>query len=178
AEFLSLCHVHLPSFPVCLISYSLVYARQFLQIPNITFNIKLTALMGPGGAQFLADAKNGRRHDVFAWTVNDEVFMRWSLRHKIDGIVTDNSDLCRRICDKWEVGGYLRKDGYEKDAFSDRGDVGHNDDDDADVHGDDDDGITVLQRVEILIAGFVLYVVGSVFATVHQADLTEFIDGL
>ncbi|KKZ63258.1 hypothetical protein EMCG_02378 [[Emmonsia] crescens] len=157
AEYLSLCHTYLPSFPVSLISYSLIYARKFLQIPNIFFNIKLKALMGPGGARFLEDAKMARQK-VFAWTVNDESFMRWSIRHTMDGVVTDNSELFQRICDGW------RGDGYDVD----------DDDDDE----DEDDGITVLQHVNILIAGVILYVLGSMFATVHQVDLKEFLDEL
>ncbi|OAX81221.1 hypothetical protein ACJ72_04437 [Emergomyces africanus] len=168
AEFLSICHIHLPAYPVCLISYSLVYARQFIQVPNIIFNLKLEALMGPGGAQFLIDAKNAL-HDVFAWTVNDESFMWWSLRHGLDGIVTDKPDVCRRVCDEWEDGsGCHRKAGYGDD-FVDKVNkasaIG--------TIGDEDDGITVLQRVNILIIAVVLYVAGSVFATVHHADLTE-----
>ncbi|OJD11763.1 hypothetical protein ACJ73_09476, partial [Blastomyces percursus] len=103
AKYLSLSHTHLPTYPVSLISFSLPYARQFLRLrlrlraPHVIsiFNLKLEALMGPGGARFLADAQAAGQR-VFAWTVNEEPLMRWCVRHGLDGVVTDDVELLRR----------------------------------------------------------------------------------
>ncbi|KAK2789710.1 hypothetical protein FQN53_001467 [Emmonsiellopsis sp. PD_33] len=150
AEYLPLCHTYLPSFSVAVISYSLIYARQFLRIPNISFNIKQKALMGPGGAQFLADVKEAQRQ-IFVWTVNEESFMRCSVRNEVDGVVTDDPTKFQRVSGEWEAA-RLRYDGL----------------------ADEDDGITVLQRINVLMSAVVMFLLGGVFAIIHPADLKEF----
>ncbi|KAK2807263.1 hypothetical protein FQN50_005551 [Emmonsiellopsis sp. PD_5] len=155
AEYLPLCHTYLPSFSVAVISYSLIYARQFLRIPNISFNINQKALMGPGGAQFLADVKEAQRQ-IFVWTVNEESFMRCSVRNEVDGVVTDDPAKFQRVCGEREAD-RLRYGGYAGGSA-----------------GDDDDGITVLQRINVLMSAVVMFLLGGVFAIIHPADLKEF----
>ncbi|ODH45779.1 hypothetical protein GX48_08144 [Paracoccidioides brasiliensis] len=155
AKYLPLCHKYLPTYPVALITYSLLYARKFLKVPNISFSIELKALMGPGGAKFLADVKHSQRQ-IFVWTVNEESLMRWSVRNEVDGVITDNPELSRKISDGCE-GDRLHYGGYIS-SFHDSG----------------DDGITVLQRVNVLVAAVILFVLGGVFAIVHPVDLKEF----
>ncbi|PGG96683.1 hypothetical protein GX51_07723 [Blastomyces parvus] len=160
AKYLTLSHTHLPTYPVCLISFSLPYARQFQQFPHVIFNLKLDALMGPCGARFLADAQ-GAGHRVFAWTVNEAAFMRWCIRRGIDGVVTDNVEVLRRACE----GGRARCYGHGE---GDRGG-------DGDGEGG---GITLRQRVNAFVTAVVLYLAGSVFAAVYRVDMKEFIGGL
>ncbi|EQL33157.1 glycerophosphoryl diester phosphodiesterase, variant 3 [Blastomyces dermatitidis ER-3] len=154
AKYLILSHTHLPTYPVCLISFSLSYARQFLRlrVPHVIFNLKLEALMGPGGARFLADAQAAGQH-VFAWTVNEEALMRWCVRHGLDGVVTDDVEVLRRVCEGERARCYGEGIG--------RG-----------------DGITMRQRVNVFVTAVVLYLAGSVFAAVYPVDLKEFIGGL
>jgi phosphatidylglycerol phospholipase C len=88
----------LPTYPVAIISWSLPYARHFLPVPNVGFNIMQPSLVGPLGAWFLRAAKRAGR-PVFTWTVNEEKRMEWCLRKNlggekkgeavIDGVITD-----------------------------------------------------------------------------------------
>jgi hypothetical protein len=77
------------------------YARQFLQVPRLSFNINQMVLMGPLGRGFLEEARAARRR-VYVWTVNAPNLMRWCIRHKIDGVISDEPARFRQICDEWE----------------------------------------------------------------------------
>lgn len=59
--------------------------------------------MGPWGANFLRDAKAAGR-PVFGWTVNDEDMMRWSIKHELDGVITDDTEKFLAVCDDWKHG--------------------------------------------------------------------------
>lgn len=61
SSFLPLCIEHLPDLPVALITFSISYARQFLAIPNVGFNLNQKLLMGPLGRGFLEAARNKGR---------------------------------------------------------------------------------------------------------------------
>jgi hypothetical protein len=50
AKFLPLCPKYLPGFPISHIGFSTLYARQFLKVPNVSFNLLQKALFGPLGA--------------------------------------------------------------------------------------------------------------------------------
>ena len=45
--------------------------------------------MNASGKKFLNDARKAGR-EVFAWTVNDERLMKWSICQKIDGVCVDD----------------------------------------------------------------------------------------
>lgn len=52
--------------------------------------------MGPLGRGFFEDAhKAGKR--VFVWTPNDNTAIRWCIRKRVDGLVTDDPELCRQL---------------------------------------------------------------------------------
>lgn len=59
--------------------------------------------MGPWGGQFLRDAKAAGR-PVFGWTVNEDNMMRWSIKHELDGVITDDPKRFLEVCDEWEHG--------------------------------------------------------------------------
>lgn len=108
AKYLPPCYQNLPGFPITHIGYSISHARQFLKIPNISFNMLQVALMGPGGRSFLRDAKAASR-PVMVWTVNSKPMMRWSIRHEMDGVITDDPKKFLDVCD-----GYDECDGAEQ----------------------------------------------------------------
>ena len=64
-------------------------------------NINQKVLMGPGGAKLLADVRRSGR-DVFVWTVNEENLMRWSIEKQVDGVLTDDPEFFRNVCEEWE----------------------------------------------------------------------------
>lgn len=92
---------HLPRYPVTLVCVDLSYARQFLQVPLISFNVNQMILMGPLGRGFLDEARAARRK-VYVWTVNAPNLMRWCIRHEIDGVISDEPGRFRQVCEGWE----------------------------------------------------------------------------
>ncbi|KAJ6124542.1 hypothetical protein N7471_011859 [Penicillium samsonianum] len=92
---------HLPRYAVTLICLDLSYARQFLQVPLISFSINQMILMGPLGRGFLDEARAARRR-VYVWTVNAPNLMRWCIRHEIDGVISDEPGRFRQVCEGWE----------------------------------------------------------------------------
>lgn len=103
-KFLPLCAEYLPAFPIMHIGFSIPYARQFLSIPSVSFNMLQKTLMVPFfGARFIHDVKaNGR--PLYVWTVNEEDMMKWSIDKELDGVITDDPKRFLEICDEWEQG--------------------------------------------------------------------------
>lgn len=96
ARYLPLCATHLPAFPITLICFDISYARRFLAVPNVSFNVNQKVLMGPLGRGFLDDARAANR-PVYVWTVNEPALMRWSIARAVDGVITDDPVLFRQI---------------------------------------------------------------------------------
>ncbi|KAJ5278596.1 hypothetical protein N7478_003968 [Penicillium angulare] len=94
---------YLPRYSIALICFDLNYARQFLQVPRISFNVNQQVLMGPLGRGFLEEARAAHRR-VYLWTVNAPNLMRWAIRHKVDGIITDEPGELQSVCQEWEKG--------------------------------------------------------------------------
>jgi hypothetical protein len=89
AKYLPLCTKYLPDYPITHIGFSISYARQFLKVPGVSFNMFQKTMVGPFGKAFLKDVKKANR-PIFLWTVNDEVWMKWSIRKEVDGVITDD----------------------------------------------------------------------------------------
>lgn len=101
AKYLPLCEKHVPNFPVSNICFSPAYARQFLNAPNVSFNMLQRSLFGFSGGRFLRDVKAAKR-PLFTWTVNDDNLMQWCIQKELDGVITDNPKRFKEICDGWE----------------------------------------------------------------------------
>ena len=100
AKYLPLCTHHLPGFPISHIGFSTCYARQFLKVPNVSFNMLQKVLFGPIGANFIHDVREAGRQ-LFIWTVNDDNMMRWGIQKEVDGVITDDPKRFKEICDNW-----------------------------------------------------------------------------
>lgn len=104
SKYLPLCTRYLPDFPVTHIGFSTSYARQFLRVPNVSFNMHTQPLLVPYlGRHFLRDAQHKGR-PVFTWTVNEEAKMRWSIREGLAGVVTDDPKKFLEVCEDWQQG--------------------------------------------------------------------------
>lgn len=101
AKYIPLATEYLPNYPITHIGFSLSYARQFLPIPNISFNMLLPILMAPGGGKFLRQCKDANR-PVLAWTVNAEEKMIWCIRRGIDGVLTDDPKKFLEVCRRYD----------------------------------------------------------------------------
>lgn len=89
AKYLPLCATYLPGFPIVHIGWSIAYARQFLGVPGVHFNMLQQIMVGPCGDSFLKDAHEAGR-SVFLWTINDEKTMKWCIYKGVDGVITDD----------------------------------------------------------------------------------------
>ncbi|KAL2408359.1 Phosphatidylglycerol phospholipase C [Exophiala dermatitidis] len=100
AKFLPLCRKHMPKYPISNIGFSTCYSRQFLKVPNVSFNMLQKVLMGPVGARFIRDVRKAGR-PLYVWTVNETNLMKWSIQKGMDGVITDDPKQFKRICDDW-----------------------------------------------------------------------------
>ena len=100
AKFLPLCTKYLSGFPVSYIGFSTCYARQFLKVPNVSFNMLQKVLLGPIGSNFIKEVKDAGRQ-IFTWTVNEDNMMKWSIQQELDGVITDDPRRFKEICDNW-----------------------------------------------------------------------------
>lgn len=101
ARFLPLCTDYLPGYPISHIGFTTCYARQFLKIPNVSFNMLQRALLGPIGARFIRDVQKAKQ-PLFLWTVNEVNLMKWSIQRHVDGVITDDPKTFKQICDGWD----------------------------------------------------------------------------
>lgn len=101
--YINHCAIHVPSYPVALISWSPLYARKFLPQPSISFNMFQKSLVGPLGKAFIKKVKSDDRR-LFVWTVNEEEWMEWSIRAGVDGVITDEPEAYLEVCRRWKGG--------------------------------------------------------------------------
>ncbi|KAL8931796.1 MAG: hypothetical protein Q9211_006728 [Gyalolechia sp. 1 TL-2023] len=102
AEFFPLAAQYFPTYPITNISFSPSYSRQFLALPNVSFNMRQKVLFGPSGARFARDVRAAGR-PLFHWTVDGE-FMSWGIQNQADGVITDDPKRFLEVCDEWEQG--------------------------------------------------------------------------
>jgi phosphatidylglycerol phospholipase C len=101
ARFISAAAEHLPRYSLSLICADPAYARQFLEVPRVSFNINQNVLMGPLGQGFIEEARAARRQ-IYVWTVDERNLMRWSIQHGVDGVVSNEPGRFHEVCDAWE----------------------------------------------------------------------------
>ena len=103
-KYLPLCAEYLPTFPITYIGFSIPYARKFLSVPNVSFNMLAKALMMPiFGPRFIRDAR-AKRRPLYVWTVNEPDMMRWCIKQEFDAVITDDPKRFLEVCDEWEQG--------------------------------------------------------------------------
>jgi glycerophosphoryl diester phosphodiesterase len=100
-KFLPLSTRYTPGFPIAHIGFSTFYARQFLKVPNVSFNMLQKVLVGPFGSRFRRDLKREHR-SLYVWTVNAVNLMKWSIQKEVDGVITDDPKTFKRVCDEWD----------------------------------------------------------------------------
>lgn len=96
--YIDLCRKYFPGFSVVNIGF-LPYAYKYLKEPDIDFNILQTTLVGPAGKHFIKKVKKLQRK-LYVWTVNEEHWMKWSVRKKVDGVITDDPKLFLDVCER------------------------------------------------------------------------------
>ena len=109
--------------------------------------------MGPGGKKFLADMRRSQQ-PVFAWTVNEESLMRWCIEKGADGVITDDPELFRRVCNEWEAEGDELKDGKARAVR-----------------------MTFGQRVNVFIVAAGAYLVSGLLMLAFRGRIQKFVKG-
>ncbi|KAI4191411.1 MAG: hypothetical protein L6R41_000062, partial [Letrouitia leprolyta] len=94
---------YFPTYSITNISFSPSYSRQFLAIPNVSFNMLQKALFGPAGSRFRRDVRAARR-PLYIWTVNEVAGMSWCIKNEVDGVITDDPKRFLEFCDEWQQG--------------------------------------------------------------------------
>ncbi|KAI0024237.1 PLC-like phosphodiesterase [Xylariomycetidae sp. FL0641] len=100
ANYIRLSTKHLPGFRVTHLGVSTVYARALADsVPGISFSLLRHTLASPMGCRFLRDMRR-RSIPVHTWTVNEVPQMRWAIRRRLNGVITDDVVLFRQVCDQ------------------------------------------------------------------------------
>ncbi|KAH8811688.1 putative glycerophosphoryl diester phosphodiesterase [Xylogone sp. PMI_703] len=99
-KYLPLCSKYLPGFPIAHIGFSIAYAREFLKVPGVGFNMLQKIMVGPFGNSLLKDIRKDNRA-LFLWTVNEEEWMKWSIRKQVDGVITDDPKKYLEVCESY-----------------------------------------------------------------------------
>ncbi|RYP07714.1 hypothetical protein DL764_002333 [Monosporascus ibericus] len=90
---------HLPGFRLAHVGFSTTYARALLRhglvsaVSVLRFSLASPLL----GARFAGDMRRAGV-PLFVWTVNDPAWMRWAVRRRLDGVITDDPKLFLDVC--------------------------------------------------------------------------------
>jgi phosphatidylglycerol phospholipase C len=58
-------------------------------------------IVEPRGNALLRDVKKANR-SIFLWTVNEESWMKWSIRKEVDGVITDDPKKYLEVCKSYK----------------------------------------------------------------------------
>jgi len=60
-------------------------------------------LVGPRGNALLREVKRKKSdRSVLLWTVNEESWMKWSIRKEVDGVITDDPKKYLEVCKSYD----------------------------------------------------------------------------
>jgi hypothetical protein len=66
-------------------------------------------LVGPRGNAFLQEVKKKKAdRSILLWTVNEESWMKWSIRQEVDGVITDDPKKYLEVCKSYNKDEKLR----------------------------------------------------------------------
>lgn len=65
---------------------------------NISFVMLQASLLSPSGRTFIKKAQSAGRQ-VISWTVNDECDLDWTVKHKLDSVITDDPRKFSKLMD-------------------------------------------------------------------------------
>lgn len=102
AAHLRLCHERLPDFAIAWIGITIPLAREYLAVPNVAMNMRQEPLYGFRGRCFVRECQ-ARGRPLYAWTVNDEGWMRWAIGKRLDAVVTDDPKKYLEVCKKYRL---------------------------------------------------------------------------
>lgn len=102
ATYIRLSRQYLPGFPLANVTWSPFYAGAVAKaVPGIALSVHRLALYSPFGHWLMRRlSRSGARHPVYSWTINDESWMDWAIRRRLDGIITDDPKLYLDVCER------------------------------------------------------------------------------
>lgn len=116
-EYVKLTQSLLPNFPIAHVGVSTEYARALADnISGLRISLLAHALATPVVGKRFVRRMRRTGHPVYAWTVNDEDWMRWAIGARLDGVITDDPklflDVCRRVAaEEEDAAGGGKKEG-------------------------------------------------------------------
>ena len=78
----------------------MTYSRQFLAVPDTSFNILQPSLVSPYGRKFIQEVQAHHRQ-IYSWTVMDEKNMDWCIRREMDGVIVENVPKFLEMCETY-----------------------------------------------------------------------------
>lgn len=104
AQFIKAAQTHLPAYPLANVGVSTFYTRALSShLPHLSLSMLRFPLAMPLlGRIFIRDMRR-KGHPIHAWTINDEGWMRWCVRMRFDGVITDDPKTFLAVCA--EMGG-------------------------------------------------------------------------
>ncbi|KXJ91005.1 PLC-like phosphodiesterase [Microdochium bolleyi] len=113
ATYIRLSRQYLPGFPLANVTWSPFYAGAIAKaVPGVALSVHRLALYSPFGQLLMRRLqRSGSRHPVYSWTINEESWMEWAIRRRLDGIITDDPRLFLEVCERHrrERGNLLRR---------------------------------------------------------------------
>ncbi|RYP46666.1 hypothetical protein DL768_007179 [Monosporascus sp. mg162] len=90
---------HLPGFRLAHVGFSTTYARALLRhrLVSAASMLRFSLASPLLGARFVGDMRRAGV-PLFVWTVNDPAWMRWAVRSRLDGVITDDPKLFLDVC--------------------------------------------------------------------------------
>ena len=79
----------------------MAYSRQFLAVPDTSFNILQASLVSPYGRKFLREVQAHHRQ-IYSWTVIDEKNMDWCIRREMDGVLVEDVPKFLEMCEPYK----------------------------------------------------------------------------
>ncbi|RYO83122.1 hypothetical protein DL766_004456 [Monosporascus sp. MC13-8B] len=103
---------HLPGFRLAHVGFSTTYSRALLRhgLVSAVSALRFSPASPLLGARFIRDMRRAGV-PLFVWTVNDEAWMRWAVRRRLDGVITDDPKLFLEVCGRMVAEGGEGGDG-------------------------------------------------------------------
>ncbi|KAH7026106.1 PLC-like phosphodiesterase, partial [Microdochium trichocladiopsis] len=110
AVYIRLSRKYLPAFPLANVTWSPFYAGAVAEaVPDAALSVHRLALYSPFGQLLMRRVRRSGNHPLYSWTINEESWMEWAIRRRLDGIITDDPKLYLEVCKR-----YRRESGLQR----------------------------------------------------------------
>jgi len=102
AAYVRLSRKYMPKFPLANVTWSPFYATAMAKaVPDIGLSVHRLALYSPFGQLLMRRIQGSGSHPLYSWTINEEGWMEWAIRRRLNGIITDDPKLYLEVCKRY-----------------------------------------------------------------------------